>query len=70
VTEVSNPYLSQIERGLSEPSARVLRSIAQAGFVRASTRPDSRHWGAVVRDAEVGRTRAASLRSYHWRELA
>jgi transcriptional regulator with XRE-family HTH domain len=30
MTEVSNPYLSQIERGLSEPSARVLKSIAQA----------------------------------------
>ena len=30
MTEVSNPYLSQIERGLSEPSARVLNSIAQA----------------------------------------
>jgi transcriptional regulator with XRE-family HTH domain len=27
---VSNPYLSQIERGLSEPSARVLKSIAEA----------------------------------------
>jgi transcriptional regulator with XRE-family HTH domain len=30
LTEVSNPYLSQIERGLSEPSARVLKAIAQA----------------------------------------
>ena len=30
MTEVSNPYLSQIERGLSEPSARVLKSIAEA----------------------------------------
>ena len=40
MTEVSNPYLSQIERGLSEPSARVLRPIAQAGFMPASTRPD------------------------------
>lgn len=27
---VSNPYLSQIERGLHEPSVRVLRSIAKA----------------------------------------
>jgi transcriptional regulator with XRE-family HTH domain len=27
---VSNPYISQIERGLHEPSVRVLRSIAQA----------------------------------------
>jgi transcriptional regulator with XRE-family HTH domain len=30
LAEVSNPYLSQVERGLSEPSARVLKSIAQA----------------------------------------
>ena len=30
MTEVSDPYPSQIERGLSEPSARVLKSIAQA----------------------------------------
>jgi transcriptional regulator with XRE-family HTH domain len=30
MTEVSNPYLSQIELGLSEPSARVLKAIAQA----------------------------------------
>ena len=30
MTDVSNPYLSQIERGLSEPSARVLKSIAEA----------------------------------------
>jgi transcriptional regulator with XRE-family HTH domain len=30
MTDVSNPYLSQIERGLSEPSARVLMSIAKA----------------------------------------
>jgi transcriptional regulator with XRE-family HTH domain len=29
-TNVSNPYLSQIERGLHEPSVRVLRSIAHA----------------------------------------
>ena len=30
LTNVSNPYLSQIERGLHEPSVRVLRSIADA----------------------------------------
>ncbi len=32
---VSNPYLSQIERGLSEPSARVLTSIARALSISA-----------------------------------
>jgi transcriptional regulator with XRE-family HTH domain len=30
MTEISNPYLSQIERGLHEPSIRVLKSIADA----------------------------------------
>jgi transcriptional regulator with XRE-family HTH domain len=48
MTEVSNPYLSQIERGLSEPSARVLKAIAQALdlsaealFAQAGLMPDS-----------------------------
>jgi transcriptional regulator with XRE-family HTH domain len=30
ITHVSNPYLSQIERGLHEPSVRVLKAIAEA----------------------------------------
>jgi len=30
LTDVSNPYLSQIERGLHEPSMRVLKSISDA----------------------------------------
>jgi transcriptional regulator with XRE-family HTH domain len=29
-TNVSNPYLSQLERGLHEPSVRVLKAIAKA----------------------------------------
>jgi len=37
LTEVSNPYLSQVERGLHEPSVRVLRSIAGALNVSAET---------------------------------
>jgi transcriptional regulator with XRE-family HTH domain len=36
-TKVSNPYLSQIERGLHEPSVRVLRSIAHALNLSAET---------------------------------
>jgi len=35
--KVSNPYLSQIERGLHEPSLRVLSSIAEALGVRVDT---------------------------------
>jgi transcriptional regulator with XRE-family HTH domain len=37
LTEVSNPYLSQVERGLHEPSVRVLRSIADALNLSAET---------------------------------
>jgi transcriptional regulator with XRE-family HTH domain len=35
--QVSNPYLSQLERGLHEPSMRVLRSIARALNLSAET---------------------------------
>jgi transcriptional regulator with XRE-family HTH domain len=34
---VSNPYLSQIERGLRQPSARILKDIATALRISAET---------------------------------
>ncbi|MEZ5175334.1 MAG: helix-turn-helix transcriptional regulator [Acidimicrobiia bacterium] len=37
LTGVSNPYLSQIERGLRRPSADILRSIADALSIRTET---------------------------------
>ena len=37
MTQVSNAYLSQIERGLHQPSIRVLRSIADALNLSADT---------------------------------
>jgi transcriptional regulator with XRE-family HTH domain len=37
LAEISNPYLSQIERGLHAPSMRVVRSIAQALNLSAET---------------------------------
>ena len=37
IAHVSNPYLSQLERGLHEPSVRVLQSIAKALNVSADT---------------------------------
>ena len=37
LTDVSNPYLSQLERGLHEPSVRVIKSIARALNVSAET---------------------------------
>lgn len=35
LTNLSDPYVSQLERGLHEPSVRVLRALAQALNVRA-----------------------------------
>ncbi len=37
LTDLSNAYLSQIERGLHEPSVRVIRSIANALNLSADT---------------------------------
>jgi transcriptional regulator with XRE-family HTH domain len=65
LTEVSNPYLSQIERGLHEPSMRVLRSIAEALNVSAETL--LKQAGLVNEGADgdqrVGETTEAAIRS-------
>ena len=37
ITKISNPYLSQIERGLRKPSAEVLQQLAKALRVSAET---------------------------------
>ena len=37
LAKVSNPYLSQIERGIYKPSAKVLKSLAEALEVSAET---------------------------------
>ena len=65
LTEVSNPYLSQIERGLHEPSVRVLKSIARALNVSAETLlaqagllSDEEAGGA---SADAGRTTEAAI---------
>ena len=61
---VSNPYLSQIERGLRRPSADILQQIArglrisaEALYVQAGFLED-RPPGPGVRDARAGRPRA------------
>jgi transcriptional regulator with XRE-family HTH domain len=51
LTDVSNPYLSQIERGLHEPSVRVLKSIARALNVSAETLLAQ---AGLLSDEEVG----------------
>jgi transcriptional regulator with XRE-family HTH domain len=62
---VSNPYLSQIERGLRKPSADVLQQLAKALRISAETlyvragilEPDESHvgsvQGAVLRDPNL-----------------
>ena len=58
---ISNPYLSQIERGLREPSERVLDAIAAALQVSADTLYEQ-----AVRDDPrlTGRQRQAMLEVY------
>src|SRR3954454_16175767 len=51
LTDVSNPYLSQIERGLHEPSVRVLQSIDRAACVSAETLLAQ---AGLLSDEEVG----------------
>jgi len=62
LTEVSNPYLSQVERGLHEPSVRVLKSIADAlnvsaetlfehaGLITVTDKPDDDATESAIRD--------------------
>jgi transcriptional regulator with XRE-family HTH domain len=53
MTKVSNAYLSQIERGLHQPSIRVLRSIAEALNLSADTLlSQAGMMDATVRDPE------------------
>lgn len=71
LTDVSNAYLSQIERGLHQPSVRVLRSVADALNVSAETllaqagliEDDEAEEAPVARDTPPGpeRTVAAVL---------
>ena len=58
LAEVSNPYLSQIERGLRKPSAEILQQVANALrisvetlYVRAGILPDESRWPSTVPEA-------------------
>ncbi|MBC7593704.1 MAG: helix-turn-helix transcriptional regulator [Kineosporiaceae bacterium] len=53
LAEVSNPYLSQIERGLRRPSAEVLQQIAKALRISA----ESLYVRAGILDLDESRTR-------------
>lgn len=54
---VSNPYLSQIERGLRKPSAEVLQQIAKALRISAETL----YVRAGILDPEDGEVRSVEL---------
>lgn len=58
LAEVSNPYLSQIERGLRRPSAEILQQLAnglrisvESLYVRAGILPDDERGPRSVREA-------------------
>jgi transcriptional regulator with XRE-family HTH domain len=72
LTGISNPYLSQIERGLREPSAKILQAIArgleissETLYVRAGIldRRDDEHdlVGAIRRDATISERQKQAL---------
>jgi transcriptional regulator with XRE-family HTH domain len=77
LTSLSNPYLSQIERGLHQPSVRVLKAISdalnvsaetllsQAGLIDslAGTRGDSRKSGGEDDDDAGGPDVEAAIRA-------
>ena len=57
LAQVSNPYLSQLERGLHEPSVRVLQSISRA--LDVSTDTLLRQVGMVSEDTAAPGTEAS-----------
>jgi transcriptional regulator with XRE-family HTH domain len=61
LADISNPYLSQIERGLHEPSVHVLRSIAQALNLSAETLLE--HAGLLKNESNGSVDVAAMIRS-------
>ncbi len=54
LAQISNPYLSQLERGLSEPSVRVLNSLAKALDLSAEVLLDQAGLMRDIRDRKDG----------------
>jgi transcriptional regulator with XRE-family HTH domain len=63
---VSNPYLSQIERGLRQPSAKILKDIAKALQISAETLYVRA--GILDEEAEATDLQVAILRDPHLTE--
>jgi transcriptional regulator with XRE-family HTH domain len=61
LTKVSNPYLSQIERGLHQPSIAIIKSLAEA--LNLSTSDLLAHAADIVSDEESATTTEGAIRS-------
>ncbi len=72
LAEVSNPYLSQIERGLRRPSAEILQQIAKGLKISAETLyvragildPETHHEGleeAILHDHRLSRAQKEAM---------
>lgn len=59
MTAVSNPYLSQIECGMSEPSIRVLKAIAEALSLSADALLDRAGFGTEIDESDHQTTESA-----------
>lgn len=74
---VSNPYLSQIERGLRRPSAEILQQLARAlqisaetlyvraGFLSDESEPVSRVRDAIAADPRLSAEQKQALRNVY-----
>jgi transcriptional regulator with XRE-family HTH domain len=60
LTKVSNPYLSQIERGLHRPSIAIIKSLAEA--LNLSTSDLLAHAADIVTDEESATTTEGAIR--------
>jgi transcriptional regulator with XRE-family HTH domain len=61
LTKVSNPYLSQIERGLHQPSIAIIKSLAEA--LNLSTSDLLAHAADIVTDEEPASSTEGAIRS-------
>ena len=61
LTKVSNPYLSQIERGLHRPSIAIIKSLAEA--LNLSTSDLLAHAADIVTDEESATTTEGAIRN-------
>jgi transcriptional regulator with XRE-family HTH domain len=61
LTKVSNPYLSQIERGLHRPSIAIIKSLAEA--LNLSTKDLLAHAADIAADEEATTTTEGAIRN-------